>query len=424
MPTYTGLILTVGMTHEPVIFSIQQTAAKKVAFVCTPDSDKTLDAVFQSVPLAPSNWRKYIVPDSPEYIGKLCLEFHAAYRWLTETCGIPQEGIAADPTAGRKWMSSGATMIAAFLGLAMHYVDARFVGGKPDPATMKLVELGNAYDQTGFVEAEKGRILFNQYEFASAAEIFHRIKPSVSAQADLYAGLAVLASTLDRWDRFEHYEHSLLDEFMSAFRMLRRYVGSLDATTPSILTFVEEAEKIAEAIENLRLTPRPHIGLTVDVFMNARRRIAQQRYDDACARLYRTLESIPQYFLHTAYAINPAAPRYEHLTNKQQQAIENALGRLPTEIDLDVGFRILKALGHSVGDAVIVSSGKKETNVFSGLLQDRNHSILAHGFKPIGKDRVLQFADRISNLLGNSFGADYGEWETRLRLSVLPSLLV
>jgi CRISPR-associated protein (TIGR02710 family) len=422
MSTYDGLILTVGMTHEPVIFSIRQASARKVAFICTPHSEKTLDAVVSDTGLLPSAWRKYVVADEPQQIGKLCLEFYSAFRWLTEECGIGRDKIVADPTAGRKWMSSGATIIAAFLGLTMHYVDARF-DGKPDPATMKVVELGNAYDQTGFVEAEKGRVLFNQFEFAIAAEIFERIKPSVSAQADLYSGLACLARSLDKWNRFEHYERSLTVEFDSAWLMLRRHLESVSDPRPPFSEFVDQVKGLAEAIEELHTGPRPASGFMVDVFANAKRHIAQKRYDDACGRLYRTLESLAQYFLHKDFSIDAANGTYDQLSEDQRVAIQQALGGLPSQIDLDRGFRMLKALSHGVGEAVIVGSGKKQTNKFSGLLQDRNSSILAHGFKPIGKDRAEDFSNRIGSLLQEVLGDDFQQWSGRLQVPLLPPLL-
>jgi CRISPR-associated protein (TIGR02710 family) len=420
MRTYRGLILTVGMTHEPVIFSIQQTAAEKVAFVCTPDSDKTLDSVFQSVPFAPSNWRKYVVPDSPEHIGKLCLDFHAAYRWLTEECGIPHEGIAADPTAGRKWMSSGATMIAAFLGLAMHYVDARFVGGKPDPATMKLVELGNAYDQTGFVEAEKGRVLFNSFEFTTSAQVFAGIRPSLSTQADLYAGLADLARALERWERFDHYKQSLGLDFKISLDQLQRYLNSLSSPNPPLVLFVEKITALADAIEELHKGPRPAIGFTVDLFENARRRIAQGRFDDACSRLYRTLESFSQFFLQKDFEIETARPNYSRLTEEQRASISTALGELPKALDLVKGQRVLKALNHRLADQLIAPNGKLK---FAGLLEDRDHSILAHGFEPIAEKRVSEFVARLEQLLKEAVGHEFHGWSVRLKVPELPPLL-
>lgn len=420
MSTYPALILTVGMTHEPVIYSIQQAGAQQVAFVCTPDSEKTLDAVFQSVSFAPSNWRKYVVADAPDHIGKLCLEFYAAYRWLTDECGLTRDQIAADPTAGRKWMSTGATMIAAFLGLTMHYVDVRFVGGKPDPSSMRLVELGNAYDQTGFVEAEKGRTLFNGFEFATAAEVFAGIRPSLSAQADLYAGLADLARALDRWDRFEHYERSLKLDFETALVRLRRHLNSLPAPNALLAHFAQQAEMLAGAIEKLHTGPCPTEGFTVDVFENARRRIAQGRFDDACGRLYRTLESLCQLFLHKDFGIDTARPDYAQLSDEERQAISDFFGELPKAIDLAKGQRMLKVLNHRLADNFVAPNGKLK---FAGLLEDRDHSILAHGFEPIAEARVREFVTRLEGLHKHALEKSFQLWSENLKVPQLPRLL-
>jgi len=421
MPRYPGLISTVGLSEEPVIYSIRQMDAQYVAFVCTPDSErKTLGAIVAATGLHPAKWRKYPVADTPEHIGKLCVEFHNAFRWLTEECGLRPDKIAADPTAGRKWMSSGATMVAAFLGLPMHYVDAQYVGGKPDPASMKVVELGNAYDQTGFIEAERGRLFLNAFEFAAASKVFDRIRPSLSTEADLYAGLAELARVLDRWDRFEHYRDSLAPDFCTAFVRLQRYLHSLPVANPRFAGFVEEAQTLAAAVDSLHADTRPAAGFTVDVFENARRRVAQGRHDDACGRLYRTLESVSQYCLATEYGLDSAKPDYQRLSPAQQQAVRAALGDLPKAIDLAKGQRLLAALGHRLGKALLAPNG---TLKFAGLLEDRDHSILAHGFEPIPVKRVEQFCERLEGLLSEALGEEFARWRDRLCVPELPPIL-
>ncbi len=425
MPDYEGLIVTVGMSHEPVVFSIQQTAAQWVAFICTPDSEKTLDAVIAATALNPSRWRKYVISDEPRQIGRLCAEFYGAFRWLTEECGLGSEGIAADPTAGRKWMSSGATMVAAFLGLKMQYVDVIYLAGKPDPNTMKVVELGNAYDQTGFVEAEKGRVLFNEYEFATAAEVFERIRPSISERADLYQGLTELSRTLDRWDKFEHYENSLKASYDVALEKLRRHLNSVEGEYALLVDFVRESDRLAHAIEELHREKRPAIGFTVDLFCNAQRRIRQHRYDDACARLYRCLESLAQYFLKQDLGIDTSKPDWEQLTYDQRQSIQALLAPLPDKIALDHGLKVLFALNHELGTDtdVMVRQKEKLINKFAGLLEDRNSSILAHGFIPIQAKRVEAFSRRLRELLARVSPEEFEYWEGRLQAPQLPHLL-
>lgn len=425
MPHYDALILTVGMQAAPVVFSLKQCEARYAAFVCTPDSERqTLPTVLAETGLSAANWRKCVVADEPAQIGRLCLEIHQAYRWLHETCGVPAESIGADPTAGRKWMSAGTTMIAAFLGVPMLYVDAKYVGNVPDPASMALVTLGNAYDQTGFVEAESGRRCFNEGNFAAAAEIFDRIRPTISAQHDLYAGLAEIARALDRWDRFEHFEQSLRPDFDRALVSLNRHLDSVTDGTAALREFAAAIKNLAAAIDSLpRDNPLANCGFAVDVYLSARRCMRRGRWDDACSRLYRVLEALSQFLLKSSYGIDTAKPDFECFSPEQRAKIEQYCARLPIPIDLGNGWKVLLALGHPAAASVLRVKGGNPQNTFSGLLELRDHSILAHGFKPIGRERVEQFSTKIESLLQQSLGAEFQLWVDRLTCPQLCRLL-
>ncbi|MGC8977596.1 MAG: hypothetical protein ACP5OB_08285, partial [Candidatus Ratteibacteria bacterium] len=65
-------------------------------------------------------------------------------------------------------------------GLVMIYVDAPYKDGKPDPENMKLVNIGNAYDQTGFLEELKADKLFNEYNFTPAIGIYSFLSEKLS----------------------------------------------------------------------------------------------------------------------------------------------------------------------------------------------------------------------------------------------------
>lgn len=426
MPRYDALILTVGMQADPVVFSLKQCEARFAAFVCTPDSERqTLPTVLDEIGLSSANWRKCVVADEPSQIGRLCLEIHQAYRWLRETCAVPAESIGADPTAGRKWMSAGATMIAAFLGVPMLYVDAKYPGGILDATSMTVVTLGNAYDQTGFVEAESGRRCFNEGNFAAAAEIFDQIRPTISTQHDLYAGLAGIARALDRWDRFEHFEQSLQSDFDQALAGLNRHLDSVTDGTAPLREFAAAIKNLAAAIDSLpRDNPLANCGFAVDVYLSARRCITRRRWDDACSRLYRVLEALSQLLLKSNYELDTAKPDFAKLSDEQRARIEEICGRLPIPIDLGNGWKVLSALEHPhAGSVLKVGGGGKTHNTFAGLLELRDHSILAHGFKPIGREKVEQFSTKIEELLRKTLGADFQSWANRLACPQLCHLL-
>lgn len=417
-----GVILTVGLSHEPVLYSLRQIEPAYAAFICTPESAATLDTVVSEYSLPISHVRRREVPDNPDQIGRLVDEFYSAFLWLRDDCKVSRTDIYTDPTPGRKWMSAGVTMIASFLGLSMSYTDVRFVNGKPDPSTMCFVRLGNAYEQTGFIEAEKGIDLFNAYDFAAAADVFGRLRPMVSARADLYNGLERLCRTLHRWELFHHYSGSLRKAFEDALESLRRsdYSGGLSEEWEQ---FVAGMESLCNAIDAVSRSEKPAIEATIDLVLNAERRLSQGRYDDAMARCYRALESLSQYLLADAYGLSDTKhPDYSKLTEDQRSQLLSELGNLPDAIGLDAGWRMLHALGHPAAGHVLQAEGNRLVNRFAGLLESRNSSILAHGWTPIGGQRARLMVDRLRKLLVCVGGAKAQELMSHFEVPKLPSL--
>jgi CRISPR-associated protein (TIGR02710 family) len=268
---------------------------------------------------------------------------------------------------------------------------------------MKFVPLGNAYEQTGFLEAEKGRDLFNRYEFSSAAQIFDRLHPRVSAQADLFAGLGKLSRVLHRWELFEHYDQSLAEQFNDAFTDLGRCAYST-LLPEGFEEFLTEAQRLAAAIQEITAATKPTFLATADLVLNAERRLSQGHYDDAVARCYRALESLSQLYLFDQFKLDPSSPDYNNLSPEERDKVVAQVSPLPKEISLENGWRILFALKHPAALQIYYEKKGKLHNRFQGLLDDRNSSILAHGWRPVGAVRAQEWVSRLKELLNNVEG--------------------
>ncbi len=416
-----ALILPVGMTADPVIYTIKSINPEFLGLIGTRASEGTMDAVFTQVSFAPHRVKHATVEDSPEKIGELVYHVYDLYHWLRFEKQLEPQQIATDPTPGRKWMSAGVTMVASHLGLPMFYVDVDFAGGKPDPETMRLVKLGNAYDQTGFLLADRGRMLFNRLHFAAAAEAYGRIQPSRAQEADYYDGMALLAKTLHRWDLFEHYETSLAGDFTTAIEKLNRHAYSV-AVGAEFHGFVETIDRLAGTIEELTTSSRPSLLAVADLVQNAKRKIVQGHYDDAVARLYRAFEAIAQFYLKTQYGIDASEPNWESLPPEIRAATERACGDLPLKIANVHGWSILRELEHSAAQQVFFRKGKNRWQMkLEGLLKDRNDSILAHGWKPISADRAEKMSARIEELLEQIPCDEMPRWIGDLTVPELPT---
>jgi hypothetical protein len=122
----------------------------------------------------------------------------------------------------------------------------------------------------------------------------------------------------------------------------------------------------------------------VDMLENARRRIADQgRHDDGVARLYRTVEMYHQWRL-SERSTNTANVDWKRVDPEARERFleETGLAELPPLLDL-VKARIL--------DHILSEDVPEDESVLRDLLQQRNHSILAHGLEPIGEKAARRF---------------------------------
>ncbi len=421
------LIITVGTSPEPVIFSLKKLQPEMVVYLCTGNeagkkngSIEYLDTICKEYGLSPSKMKCLEVRDSPSCIGDLCMKFYEGYRWL-RNAGYSDEQIVCDPTAGRKWMSAAATMVASQLGLDMFYVDAKWDKGKVIENSMQVVSLGNPYEQTGFVEIERGRMLFNRYFYVSSGEIFSKLKERThnSNVRDLYLSLEKISKTFQEWDNFAHYSRDIKPDFLEGINALGRYISSASNVPSELVDFKDKLLSMAELLDKVNElkrkfgSPEPDIKITVDLVKNAERRVLQGRYDDAVARLYRAFESIEQFLLWKNYGINAGRVSendYKKLGDNYKTYKENF--GCHGNISLDQGFAFLYLIGDNVANELVnrvqprvvykliskLSPDKDVSDKKTGL-EFRNSSILAHGFVPVSKEIAETFLSDMKKIV-------------------------
>lgn len=408
MPT--ALILTVGMSVESESFAIRQLKPDFVAFLVTPDSHAKVDDIAEQTGLKLSQTQLRIVPDEPAALGSLVVAFLRLHQWAASQVG-PKGQVFVNPTAGRKWMSTGLSLAASRLDVSLVYVDVAFREGKPDPSTMKLVELGNPDDATGLLAATPAVALFNRGDYAGAAAAFFRLKPTHAAHRLLYQGLGKAAAALGSWDRFEHLaDPKVAERLAEAVEDVRQAADEL-----GLRKVVDWSARVAELAKTLRELPRPKgdpvpspaaIG---DLVANARRRIRSGRYDDAAARLYRALEGVGQHLL-AQRGVRTGAVRWSDLPPDAVDGFRtgrrNPDATLPDKIGLTEAFGLARALGCDGAEAFFDEGGF----VFRNEIEIRNQSILAHGLTPVGKEAAEKFAERLEKRL-KGLGIRASAWQ-------------
>ncbi|MBI2426159.1 MAG: TIGR02710 family CRISPR-associated protein [Candidatus Hydrogenedentes bacterium] len=389
-----GLLLTVGASADSEIFCIKEQSPEWVAFLCTRGSRTTIDKIAAQTSLAPHQYQIFESPDSPEAVGGLVETAHKACRWLEEKCGANAD-ITINPTAGRKWMSMGLGMFGSRTSARQIYVDVVFVDGKPNPDTMKIVDLGNAQDHTGLFDADLGVNLFNRGDFDGAAQVFGHIRPRFAAGRELYRGLNGLSTALHRWDRFEH-----LGRNSNVSEAGRESLGELETAAAelcmhSLKSFATAMGLLFERIRQVESAEKPSLIAIGDLAANAHRRIKTGRYDDAVARLYRALEAIAQVLLKKR-GIDTSHIDWGRISAEQQRAY-NACAReenekMPVRVGLKQAFCLARSLHIPEAELFFNQQGGF---CFEKHLGGRNNSILAHGWDSLDERQASKFAEKI-----------------------------
>lgn len=385
---YDALILTVGLSPEPLILSISAMNPKQVGLLHTSDTAIFLDRIQQETGLKLHQLRRR------EIGGSNTVEVYKVIMELYEEWHHPAN-IAVDITGGKKSMVGGAAMAGAALGADIYYVDnTAFTHGKPEPGSEYLSLLDNPYTIFGDLEVSKAKDLYNNHDYAGAQRIFDQLKEEVGDPnlAKIHEAYGLLCATYEAWDNLDiHSAQGSLDlllKILRRFSSLSGFVPLRDYTP----VFVEQVEALKHlndifADEKLAFCIPDGFYFAFMIYHNALRRESQGKLDTACLLLYRLLEWIGQHRL-AQYGIITRQPNYSNsdlgetklldaYKKKRKTVYGNAnVLNLPNPIALVDGFLLLDALGDGIVDGL-------NWRAFRGQVEMRNRSVYAHGMSKI-----------------------------------------
>ncbi|MEM4408642.1 MAG: TIGR02710 family CRISPR-associated CARF protein [Candidatus Caldarchaeum sp.] len=418
-----GLIITVGLQAEPIVFSIRHHQPHCVAFILTAESRKTLDKICEQANLQPANYNTFEVEDRPEEIGNVIRKAYEAWQWLKRQ-NIPEDKIIFDPTGGRKWMSAGLIIFAAYNGKNLSYVDVKYENAEVVQGSEKVIELGNPEALTGFLQADRGIFLFNQKDFYSAHQAFKNARKAVSdsAEADLYGGLALFAEAVDKWDKFEHYNKSLEQDFEKAFIQLER--GAKSRRMPR--EWIQRLREFADTITSISIAKeKPCYEALIDLYLNAERKEKLGKIDDATARIYRCLEAMAEYLLRQKNPqLTPSQITSSDVPSNIQGKFRELSGKpLPEKLGVTDQWLLLLAWEDPIAKEHYTNTpDQNKAFTFSQYLQLRNNSILAHGWTPVKRENFDRFRETVKEILRKIDQQQFDQLKNQLNPPEIPNL--
>lgn len=284
---------------------------------------------------------------------------------LTERmANFPNRRYVADYTGGTKSMSVGLVMAALETNWELSLVK----GARTD--LIKVVDgtevagLVNSWEVRARQRMEEARRLFNEYHYGAAEALLDTILQtnpvSTTLQATIRQWIA-LTRGFDAWDRFDHKDamrrfEPFQGQLVSCWRYLKRITGA--------------DSKQQSGYESV-----------FDLLRNAERRADQGRYDDAVARLYRACELFAQTRLQKCSTPLDSSNLEVTMLPESLRAKYELLrdgGDKKIKLGLRQDYELLTELMDPVGE-VYRATAKELLNALTA----RNHSILAHGLKPL-----------------------------------------
>ena len=379
------LLCTVGGAHQPILRAIESTGPRYVCFFCTDRDPGTgrLGSIVQvtgkgSVIKAKPGDAKPTLPNIPtqarldterfeartipaDDLDSAFFTMRAAAAELAER--FPGARFVADYTGGTK------TMTAALVCAALERDDAELqliAGARHD-----LVRVEDGTEQATTASVARLRLdramapwlgAWRRFAYHEAADGLRRIRMAAVGNADkARLELAqVLSRALARWDDFDHGGALAPIEDQAA-----RVASRLPALLPALRLLADE--------DDARHEP----ARLFDLWLNVERRAAQGRFDDAVARWYRLMEWTAQWQLRTALDIDTADfPR--DLLPSDAATVPSRDGKI--KIGVRQAWQTVEHHLSGPARVFIVEHGP----TLRELLDLRNHSILAHGFRPVG----------------------------------------
>lgn len=282
--------------------------------------------------------------------------------------------IMIDYTSGTKTMTMSAAFASMLFRKNLFFVSGEREDGVVVKGTEKIISQ-NLYPIYDDLMISKIKELFNTNRFEAGKTLLEDV---TKAQKDTYSDL------FNSYYYFDNVDYKTAQDYFNFKKFTKEW--------PELKTqFQKNAKSLSFLNRDDELQEYYVLGSLIN---NARRRAEENKYDDAIARLYRSLELIAQIKLKKEYGIDTSDVDLKIIKEHDVDLdfIFETEGVVKTSLIQD--YELLNALNDELGEFYI-----KNMDSVLASISSRNNSILAHGLnsqteKQYNKlrDLVLRFA--------------------------------
>jgi CRISPR-associated protein (TIGR02710 family) len=388
-----AMIVSVGGSPEPIIIALREQQPEFVCFFASQQSIDEVAGIKQGADFSGTD-AKELVENKEDLVQ--C--YRTALRCIdrVRARGIALDETVVDYTSGTKPMSAALAMAAASHGVRFSYVG----GTRRTKGGLGIVESGSEQRRMDhnpwqlFAVEEKRRVAqyFNSHQYAAAAAALTALVPRLlEPDRSLLEALTEVTEGYAVWDRFDHRAAwRRLGEARKKLAERVRFADQrhYDELLAALNAHVEFLTSLRENTDHFR---RSHLQVVGDLVANAERRIEEEKFDDAVARLYRAVELRGQVAFESAIGTSTskvAPAQLPETLRDEYQARYGDRGSELLRLPLFATYRVLDVIGDPTG--VIFRDQRKNLDE---LLEARNTSILAHGLRPLSADRAQRMLD-------------------------------
>lgn len=306
--------------------------------------------------------------------------------------GYSLNKICVDYTSGTKAMSAAlvSAAIENKVGSLSYVYGDRGDGGRVKSGT----ERRNSFSPNKFYSKnifDKAVELFNIYRFNSCIELLekHEFHPEYQGKSEL---LIKLSKMFDAWDKFNFsyawdISNNIHVEKLKEFDLKNRFEIYYK---PFLLKLKEKNlsyEKIFELIQN------------------SGRRAKEGKYDDAVARLYRTLEMIGQIEFEKVFNCSTSDVKIENIPTEftdeiKTKYVDSKDNKI--KLPLRATFDLLNKNNNNLGRKFFENFER-----IKKVLNLRNYSILAHGSNTLNEKEFSEADELIKSFLSEKNKPNY-----------------
>lgn len=402
---HTLLICSVGGTPEPIAAAIRHWRPARVMFLCSEQTRGSISAALDAAAAGdghriPEGCLDYTLLHHPQDLQQTLRDLRALDQCVQSW---QQRGdnyaVVVDLTGGTKVMSAALALVARRWKCTFAYVGGQernkdgvgvVVSGRETPSGQF-----NPWDALGYQAVEDAVTVFNHGGYAAAAALLDRGTKS-AGKPEVKRELSTLKAVIDAyaaWDRFDHKEAAR--RFDDALKNRNDLAVVFPHDAPSLITRLEcHRDRVAQLSTQNEATA----AWVEDLVHNARRRTAEQRFDDAVARLYRAFEALAQVRLREQYGIpdTKSVSRAQLPDTLRTEWANRGRDNRSFMLGLQDAWRVLKEHGDELGRKFFelgLADDQKSP------LVARNQSILAHGFQPVSKNVYGELDKHVTKLV-------------------------